>query len=103
MSAVKLDGVTWKGPKIDDAELLRELPEGLRDLLNWQNGFVLHGGALHVRGACSVPDWHSLRKVWQSDEALHHLYATVQRADVPFAQDIFGDQFLLRKEVVMRL
>ena len=49
MSAVRLDGVTWNGPEIDDRDLLRELPEALKDLLGWQNGFVLHGGALHVR------------------------------------------------------
>ena len=103
MSAVKLDGLTWNGPKIDDQDLLPELPEALRELLGWQNGFVLHGGALHVRGACLAPDWHSLRNVWHGDEALHKLYAAMRPDDVPFAQDIFGDQFLLRDEVVMRL
>src|SRR5688572_427235 len=103
MSAVKLDGLTWTGPKIDDRDILRELPEALRELLGWQNGFVLHGGAVHVRGACLAPDWHSLRNAWHGDEAMHKLYAAMQPADVPFAQDIFGDQFLLRDEVVMRL
>jgi hypothetical protein len=103
MSAVKLDGVTWKGPKIDDQEILRELPEALRELLGSENGFVLHGGALHVRGACLAPDWHSLRTAWRGEEALHKLYGSMQPDDVPFAQDIFGDQFILRDEVVMRL
>ena len=103
MSAVKLDGVTWKGPKIDDKEILKDLPAALRELLDCVNGFVLHGGALHIRGACMAPDWHSLRTAWHGDEALHKLYATVQPGDVPFAQDNFGDQFLLRDEVVMRL
>ena len=103
MSAVRLDGVTWKGPKIDDREILRELPEALRELLGWENGFVLHGGALHVRGASTEPEWHSLRTAWHGDEALHKLYSAMQPDDVPFAQDIFGDQFLLRDEVVMRL
>jgi hypothetical protein len=103
MSAVRLDGVTWNGPKIDDRELLRELPEALRDLLDWQNGFVLHGGALHVRGASTNPEWHSLRLAWQGEHALHKLYGTVLPDDIPFAQDVFGDQFLLRDEVVMRL
>src|SRR5687768_17780187 len=103
MSAVKLDGLTWTGPKIDDQDLLRELPEALRELLTWQNGFVLHGGALHVRGACTAPEWHSLRNACHGDEAMHKLYADVRVEDVPFAQDIFGAQFLLRSEVVMRL
>jgi len=103
MSAVKLDGVTWKGPKIDDKEILHEVPEALRELLNWANGFVLHGGALHVRGASLAPEWHSLRTAWLGDEAFHKGYASMRPDDVPFAQDIFGDQFLLRDEVVMRL
>jgi hypothetical protein len=34
---------------------------------------------------------------------LHKLYGSMQPDDVPFAQDIFGDQFILRDEVVMRL
>jgi hypothetical protein len=103
MSAVKLDGVTWKGPKIDDRELLRELPEGLRELLGWKNGFVLHRGALHFRGASLDPEWHSLRAAWHGEHAFHKLYAGVRPEDVLFAQDIFGDQFLLRDEVVLRL
>ena len=71
MSAVKLDGVTWKGPKIDDKEILKDLPAALRELLDCVNGFVLHGGALHIRGACMAPDWHSLRTAWQGEVAMH--------------------------------
>ena len=35
--------------------------------------------------------------------ALSVLFPAVQSTDVPFAQDVFGDQFLLRDGVVFRL
>ena len=47
--------------RMDDATLLRVLPAQLADVLRQVNGFILHGGAFHLRGACSGPLWHSLR------------------------------------------
>ena len=67
------------------------------------NGSILFGGGLHIRGACSGPDWHSLRQVWVGADSLTRLYPAVQSSDVRFAQDFLGDQFLLSDASVYRL
>jgi hypothetical protein len=100
---MSLEGVTWLGPAVDDTTLLDELPVDLADLLRRANGFVLRDGALHVRGACCEPAWHSLRAAWRGEAAFHRLYPEVRIDDVPFAQDCLGDQFLLRSGTVVRL
>lgn len=91
------------GPPIDDEELLDALPVQYRELLARANGYVAFGGGLHIRGACSEPTWHSLRDAWFGRDALHRLYGLVQESDIPFGEDAFGDQFLLRSGVVYRL
>ena len=53
--------ITWRGESIEDVEILRDLPIDLVGILGDTNGFILHEGALHVRGACLTPEWHSLR------------------------------------------
>ena len=100
---MELSGVTWVGPAIGDAEIVAELPGELRDVLASINGFILHGGALHVRGAVREPEWHSIRHAWRGADALSSLYPAVEPDDVPFAQDCVGDQFLLRGGRVVRL
>ena len=95
--------ITWRGPGIDDEEMLAILPVALFEQLRATNGFILNNGVLHLRGACHDPHWHSLRKTWQGSEALHLLYEDVLPDDIPFAQDAFGDQFLLRNATVLRL
>jgi len=100
---LELDGVTWTGEAVDDPEILEEVPEVLRDILSVINGFVLFGGALHVRGAVRMPSWHSLRSVWKGQSALCLLYPGVAPDDVPFAQDCVGDQLLLRGTAVVSL
>lgn len=100
---LEIEGVTWSGSAADDPELEAELPEALRALLAEHNGFILHGGALHVRGLVRAPSWHSLRAVWQGTSALSRLFPRVRAADVPFGQDCVGDQFLLREGQVLRL
>ena len=95
--------ITFKGSDVSDPEILDRLPEDYRRLLNQINGFVMFDGGLHVRGAVLTPEWHSLRKVWLGDLALHNLYPTLKETDVPFAQDCLGDQFILRDDVVYRL
>lgn len=99
----RLNGMTWKGESIEDVEILRELPHDLFRVLSEVNGFILHEGALHVRGACSAPEWHSLRTAWQGPNSFHALYPDVRKTDIPFAQDQMGDQFLLRDGAVVRL
>lgn len=94
---------TSVGSEITDAEILDRAPEDYRRLLNQPNGFILFDGGLHVRGAVLAPEWHSLRKVWLGDFALHKLFPAIGESDVPFAQDCLGDQFLLRDGVVHKL
>ena len=100
---MNIPGITWKGESIEDVEILRELPADLVRVLSDTNGFVIHEGALHVRGACLTPEWHSLRVALRGTAAFHTLYKDVRPADIPFAQDQVGDQFLIREGVVLRL
>jgi hypothetical protein len=94
---------TYVGSEVTDTEILDKLPVDYRLLLNQTNGFILFDGGLHVRGAVLSPEWHSLRKVWLGDFALHKLFSAIRESDVPFAQDCLGDQFLLRGGVVHKL
>ena len=94
---------TYAGSEITDTEILDKVPEDYRRLLNQTNGFILFDGGLHVRGAVLAPEWHSLRKVWLGDSALHRLFLAIEETDVPFAQDCLGDQFVLRASVVHKL
>jgi hypothetical protein len=98
-----LPHLTYPGAELDDPDILARVPAELAELLRTRNGCVAYGGGLHVRGACRGPAWHSLRDAWESDDALHRLFDEVQPADVPFAEDAFGDQFLLRDARVLRL
>jgi hypothetical protein len=95
---------TFRGPPIDDPQILEDLPADLREFLEEQNGFVRYGGGLHVRGACREPLWHSLREVMEGATSLHRLYPdVVDPTDIPFAQDCSGDQFLIRGGEVHQL
>jgi hypothetical protein len=100
---VRLGEVTFRGPTVDDPEVLLRTPPEIRALLSGANGFILFHGGLHVRGACREPAWHSLRAAWEGSNAFHRLYNSVEVEDVPFAQDCMGDQFLLRDGGVLRL
>ncbi len=84
--------ITWPGPPIDDPQMMRKLPRDLAQLLKSINGFIQLDGALHVRGACQDPEWHSLRQAWESTDAFYRHYRTVKKSDVPFAQNALGDQ-----------
>jgi hypothetical protein len=93
----------FRGPPIDDNELLTRLPPEYRQLLETVNGYVAYSGGLHVRGACSSPAWHSLRAAWSGVDAIHLLFPARKPEDVPFAQDALGDQFLWRDGYVWKL
>jgi hypothetical protein len=95
--------VTWQGPEIDDAEILSQLPTDLAMLLKSINGFQQFGGGFHLRGACLKPAWHSLRHAWESEDAFHRHYRSMEKTDIPFAQDALGDQYFLRSGIVYRL
>jgi hypothetical protein len=100
---MEFSGVTYRGPSVDDDELLALLPDLLRRLLRKTNGVIAFDGGMHIRGACHQPQWHSLRRAWRGEGAVHRLYASVEAADIPFAQDAVGDQWLLRDQRVVAL
>ena len=91
------------GPDIDDRDTFERLPPALQTILEDTNGFVLLGGGFHLRGACSTPTWHALRRAWEGPMALHRLFKNITPQDIPFAQDAVGDQFILRQGQVHRL
>lgn len=94
---------TYSGPALTDEAILERLPAPLTAALRQRNGCVAFLGALHVRGACLEPEWHSLRAAWEGPVAFHVLYPEVRASDVPFAEDGLGDQMLLRDERVYHL
>ncbi len=100
---MRLEGITYQGPALDDEAVLTLLPPELQTLLRQVNGFVLYGGALHVRGACEEPLWHSLAEAWVGENAFHLLYREVAEGEIPFAQNAIGDQYLLRDGEVFQL
>lgn len=100
---MKFLGVTFTGPEIDDQSTLDAVPIDLRRLLQSVNGLIAYGGGLHIRGACSLPHWHSLADAWRGENAFFRHYGAVQIEDVPFAEDAVGDQWLLRDGLVVRL
>ena len=100
---MEFPGLTYRGAALDDVEILDRLPMDLQQLLAQRNGFVGFRGGLHVRGACKEPAWHSLRAAMEGPESFAQRYRVVKAADVPFAQNVFGDQFILRGNAVHKL
>lgn len=87
-----LPGLTYRGAPLDDLEILERLPVPLQQLLAQRNGFVAWRGAIHVRGACLAPAWHSLRAAMAGRPA----------GEVPFARDALGREFVLAAGTVWR-
>jgi hypothetical protein len=98
-----LNHVTYQGPPLDDWELFQLLPVKLRALLKEINGFVQFGGGLHIRGCCMAPEWHSLRQAWMSHDAFCQFYRALNITDIPFGEDCYGNQFVLRGRKVLKL
>jgi hypothetical protein len=98
-----LPGLTYRGAALDDIDILDRLPTDLQQLLAQRNGFVAFRGGLHVRCACVEPRWHSLRAAMEGPESFAARFRTIKKEDVPFAQDVFGDQFVLREGKVYKL
>lgn len=95
--------IGWTGGEVDNPSLLARLPDALRDLLTWKNGFIQYRGGLHIRGICQDPVWHSLEEAWTGESAFHVAYETVRPDWIPFGQDCVGDQFFLAEDEVIRL
>jgi len=103
LSRMDLPGLTYRGAAIDDVEIIDRLPTELQQLIAQRNGFVAFRGGLHVRGACTAPDWHSLRVAMEGPASFAARFRTIKKDDVPFAQDVFGDQFVWREGKVYKL
>lgn len=102
-SMVGLTTASFIGSPAENLALLAKAPPEYMSFLRSVNGCIVHGGSLHIRGSCLQPDWHSLHHVWMGDNRLSAYYANVRHDDVPFAQDILGNQFLIRSNSVWRL
>lgn len=101
--AFHFPGQTYPGAPLDDLEILERIPSEYAQLLALGNGFVAFGGALHVRGACTAPAWHSIRVTIEGPDALHRLFPALHPHDTPLGQDALGNQFVLRHGAVHRL
>lgn len=100
---MEMDGITWSFEKTASKEDLRAVPDYLAKLLSSINGFVLWGGALHVRGLCSGPDWHSLDYANHPSSGFAAYYPDLQAEDIFFAEDCVGDQYFLRDDQIFLL
>ncbi len=100
---MELNHITYQGPSMDDPELLAQVPESLAAILASVNGFIQFGGGLHIRGACTAPEWHCLRRAWHGPKSMSELFPEIDKSWVPFAEDCVGDQFLLKDREVLRL
>jgi len=98
-----IDGTIYEGPDAGDGVDREGIPDVLAALLMVRNGLIAFHGGLHIRGIGAVPEWHSIEEVWRGEHALHKVYVEVLETDIPFAQDCFGDQYLLRDEAVVKL
>ena len=95
--------VSFRGPTSQDKALLARLPGALRSLVEHHNGCIWLDGALHLRGACDAPAWHSLNQAWDAEHGVLALSPKLQATDIPFAQTTFGDELILREHDVLRL
>lgn len=98
-----MKGIIYTGGELTDLVTFARLPSYLQAFLREQNGVVAYFGGLHIRGCVTDPTWHSLAEAWQGLHAFWRVYDTVQEADIPFAQDCVGNQFLLRGDAVLFL
>lgn len=79
------------------------LPAGLRDYHARGGALWLFNGLLQIRGLDPEPPWNHLFRYWTGEKAFHRAYQSLTPSDVPFAQDGFGDQFILREGKVGKL
>lgn len=100
---MNLRDTIYIGGEIDDQETYDIIPEFLRAFYKEHNGFIAYKGGLHVRGCVLSPSWHSLGYVWHGSSKLADLFECVKPDDIPFAQDCFGDQYLIRENEIIRL
>lgn len=99
----QLSNISYFGKEIDDFNMFENLPDYLKEFYRISNGFVALNGGLHIRGCVKSPKWHSLREYWIGDSKLTSLFNSIEKDDIPFAQDCFGDQYVIRKNIIWKL
>ena len=100
---MEFTGVIYQNKEIDDLETYKKLPVELATFLKQTNGLIALNGGIHIRGCVIQPQWNSLKEVWTGESSLFRTYSCLTETDIPFAQDPFGDQFILRDGTVWRL
>ena len=87
----------YKGPPINNSDLLSSLPPEYCRVLEDKNGYICYAGVLHIRGICSKPEWHSLENYWTGKMSLYKLFPALNPTDIPFGENALGDQLILRE------
>jgi hypothetical protein len=100
---MEFTGIIYRNDKITDLETFEKLPNELKAFLEQSNGLIAFNGGLQIRGCVSGPNWISLKEIWTGESNLFRTYTCLTETDIPFAQDPFGDQFILRDGFVYRL
>ncbi|MCB0664359.1 MAG: SMI1/KNR4 family protein [Saprospiraceae bacterium] len=100
---MKFEDTIYESEDISDRATFDLLPSELKELYLGINGVVAFNGGLYLRGCVIEPKWLSLWEIWKGDTALSKIYEHIDQADIPFAQDAFGDQFIWRAGQIYRL
>lgn len=100
---MQFTGVTYQNTELTDLPTFERLDGELKGFIEQVNGLVAYNGGIQFRGCVKDPKWISLEEVWTGASALYKTYDILTASDIPFAQDGFGDQFILRNNVVYRL
>lgn len=64
---------------------------------------ILYSGGLQVRSHDAQQRLLNVNTFLEGEFAFHNLYREVKASDFPIAQDCFGDQFLIRDNLVVKL
>jgi len=99
----QLQDIIYIGQEIDDFDTFDILPSYLKKFYLKQNGLIAFNGGLHIRGCIKFPQWHSLNNAWFGSIKLSESFESIEINDVPFGQDCFGDQFVIRNNNIWRL
>jgi hypothetical protein len=94
------NNISYSGPEIDDFETFVLLPDYLKDFFLKKNGFIIRTGFFHIRGCVKEPKWHSLKEIWLGENKLSDLFQSINKNDIPIAQNCLGDQFFLRHNII---
>ena len=93
----------YQGPELVEDDFFEQLPEEYQALLKKTSGLIAFNGGLHLRGCCVKPLWHSLKFICQGSFALYKVFKSVEKEDIPFGQDAYGNQFIFREKLICRV